>query len=140
MARLAGHFTPGLRYAMVHGRDPLHCERMRDFLSRLPDLVVSGAATTIGGVLGQLETLKADLVVSQVGAPPDHRSFALAQELRTRYPDIDVVVVGSHGPRTPDDYMEAGATDVLLGDVSVEDLESAVGEDVPSPKRQPHLN
>lgn len=113
--------------AVVHERDPLTAATLAEHLSDLPHLTVLGTAVTVENTLELVASQEPDVVLSHVGTPPDDRSMRLAQNLRSRGSDTELIVFGSHGnPTTPDEYLEAGASRCLLADATLDELKSAL--------------
>lgn len=115
--------------AVVHERDPLIASIFADHLSETLELTVLGTTLTVDETLELVADHEPDVVLSHVGTPPDDRSMRLAQELRSRGSDTELIVFGSHGnPTTPEEYVKAGASRCLLADDTLDELKSALDE------------
>jgi DNA-binding NarL/FixJ family response regulator len=117
------------RRVLVHARDEFTGSLLTDHLSKFPDLEVIGSAVTVEEVVDRVGRGSPDLVVSHAGTPPDDRSLRLAEKLRPGETGIDLVVFGSREEHTsPEEYRQAGATECLLAEATLDDLRDALGE------------
>lgn len=117
---------------VVHERAPLTAAILADHLSDALCLKVLGSTVTVEETLELAASQEPDAVLSHVGTPPDDRSMRLAQDLRSRGIDTELIVFGSHGnPTSPDEYLEAGASRCLLADATLEELNTTLHDVLP---------
>lgn len=69
-------------------------ERLRKMLVAIPNLNIVGEASSVGGAIGQVETLRPDVVIMdiQLGGSEPKTGIALINILRRTYPNLTIVV------------------------------------------------
>ena len=113
---------------VIHERDRVNGDLMTDHLSELDFLTVLGTTVTVEGALELIEYEHPDLVVSHADAP-HNGSLRLAQQIRARDLDTDLVVIGvSIDPGETLEYLEGGAVAYLTKDSGLEELDRRIRE------------
>lgn len=108
---------------VIHELDRVNGDLMTDHLSELGYLDVGGCSVTVEGALELVEQHDPDLVVSHADAPANG-SLRLAQQLRARELETDLVVIGVPvDPGTTLEYLEGGAVAYLTVDAGLKELD-----------------
>jgi DNA-binding LytR/AlgR family response regulator len=116
--------SPTLR-ALVVDDEPLARDELRFLLEQCEGVEVAGEARGASEALAACEALAPDVVFVDLRMPgPD--GIALAQALRGRAPELDVVVVSAHDDGAIRAF-EAQILDYLLKPVRLERLRDALG-------------
>ncbi len=74
---------------------PLVQRTLSEFLDRLPDVTVSGIATTAKEALDQLPSVSADLALVDVSLP-DMSGIEVVGQLQTMLPDLRCLMLSGH--------------------------------------------
>jgi DNA-binding LytR/AlgR family response regulator len=116
--------SPTLR-ALVVDDEPLARDELRFLLEQCEGVEVAGEARGASEALAACEALAPDVVFVDLRMPgPD--GITLAQALRDRAPELDVVVVSAHDDGALRAF-EAQVLDYLLKPVRLERLRAALG-------------
>jgi DNA-binding NarL/FixJ family response regulator len=83
-----------IRVAIVDDH-PLIREGFKKLLGRQPDFLLSGEASTIGGLTDLLAAAACDVLVLDISLP-DGSSLEALPELRRRFPNVAVLVLSMH--------------------------------------------
>jgi DNA-binding NarL/FixJ family response regulator len=105
---------------------PMVIEGLRSMLVQIPDVEISGYATTAASCMGFFSRNDADVVLLDINLP-DQNGMEVCAQLMRQKPDIKVIALTNHEQLTYLQGMKkSGAKGYLLKNASVDEIESAL--------------